>query len=548
MKLRKHQRELESHLDNIQREDLPLRILSHVIPGGGKSLLPALLYERFPNLQYLWSVPRLSLQEQAIGDLALRGITFRDSGNEVNPARGTSGVVTTMQGITSDVELWVDYMGMRPTGLIIDEPHHLKRSMNASERNAYAKAFAKLIPMAEVVLFMTGTLKVADRSFIDWCEYEIVPDGWIVDREATADICIRYDRPTAIREKAVARAKFYHHDGEVQWAENGIVQPAVDISKVAREDEGKAIMTMMRTPVAMTLLETAIDGWRRDGRPNGYKLLVLGADQTQCRKFYKEMTKKGIDTALMITDEEDSKGEVRRFKSTAEAAVTCQMGYEGLNVPKVSHLAVITHIRSEPWLEQAFGRAWRAILDENGNHQKPLCHIYVPKDPRMDRVIEAIRREQDQIMAPGTDGPPPPPAPGSTIYAVSGNIRAMDESYLDGMPDDPAFRQAVAALRATGAIFDEQELLEFVDSRRPKQQFAKATPREQERIIKNSVNAHCRAYAEQNGIEYFAVFGRLKDRTGKSVTDMSFDEAKDALRIAVSMFVLSGINYDKFLS
>src|SRR5213592_4580606 len=99
--LRRHQATLKSELESWS-SDIDLKILAHVVPGGGKSWLPAIVAERFPGLKIAWFVPRVLLRRQAADAMLEHGIKIWESDNDLNPSRGTRGFSATHQGLCAD--------------------------------------------------------------------------------------------------------------------------------------------------------------------------------------------------------------------------------------------------------------------------------------------------------------------------------------------------------------------------------------------------------------------------------------------------------------
>ena len=181
MNLRTHQRALHVILQGLDAADLPADILCDVVPGGGKSMLPGLLCERFPRHRLAWFVPRLSLARQAaLGMLKDFGVEIRESGNDTNPSRGTRGFVATHAALTTDPNLWRHELSRHPYLLVIDELHHAKLTRGGVD-NSLARAIAPL--PYHLRLCMTGTLetndstiatgKKADQSLLELRDFEI---------------------------------------------------------------------------------------------------------------------------------------------------------------------------------------------------------------------------------------------------------------------------------------------------------------------------------------------------------------------------------------
>lgn len=269
---RKHQRQLIEVLRAISAGQR-VTILAHVVPGGGKSLLPKYIAERFPEYRIAWFVPRLSLRNQGARDLMKHGIEIMETTGETNPSRGTRGFIATHDTLINYANEFEQEFKRHSYVLIIDEVHHAK-----VKRDGQAMPLARAIQQLSsyvIRLDMTGTLETNDNTLIEGIEYEEQVEHGSIERartylvpqpEKSADHFIRYDRSDALREKAIVPIEFYRHDGTVQFARNGIVEDEVSLSSAAKGDEGAALFTALRTPYAHRLLTTGVKHWRQHGQ------------------------------------------------------------------------------------------------------------------------------------------------------------------------------------------------------------------------------------------------------------------------------------------
>ena len=456
MKLRSHQQALQGILTDLQPSDLPLDILADVIPGGGKSMLPGLLCQRFPNHRLAWFVPRLSLARQAaIGMLRDFGIEIRESGNDTNPSRGTRGFVTTHAALTADPSLWADELRRHRYLLVIDELHHAKQ-MRSGEPNALASAISRL--PYYVRLSMTGTLETNDSSLIYSVPYSGTTRGYELDLPSFCGKYFRYSRSSALGEGAIVPVEFHYHDGPVKWEDRDGIQES-RLSEVDSEDEAQAVWTALRTDLADQLLSNCVTHWRQFGN----KLLVVTADQQTAKQYHSLLSRQGVSCGLAISDADDAHGDIEHFREGGfQCLVTCQMAYEGLDVPSITHVACLTHIRSVPWILQMLARAWRATSS------KDKCWAFVPNDPRMNRVIERIRSEQDAIVSLPRDGREGggPVAP-TAFVPISGEVSSVTAEMLDGgVAADPLADQVAALCRQFNLPVDHPMAAQFVSALR----------------------------------------------------------------------------------
>jgi superfamily II DNA or RNA helicase len=388
--------------DIVAARKLRFRALLHVVCGGGKSWLPAILMESMPvNLKLCWVVPRLALQSQAVKGTAKDfGLILRDSGNDVDPCRGRRGVVVTHQAVTQSIDLWVQEFRRNKYILVIDEPHHAKVFKNG-EKNALAKFIEAVEPYAAGVVYMTGTLSTSDSSKIYGIEYELNVEGKESPTYSGFDYVVRYKREDGLRESALVPIEFFHHDGPVKWEclKSGETTEVM-LSEAERCDESSAIWTALSTELAESLFERGYAHWKA----NGNKLLVVCDSQSNAKKWHEELLRRGEKVFLAISENEDALKDIEKFKSaTRSCLVTCAMAYEGLDEKPLSHVISLTHIRSVPWIEQMLARVWRA--DEG----KSTCYAFVTDDPRMRRVIDKIKSEEPDAksskVGSGGDGP-----------------------------------------------------------------------------------------------------------------------------------------------
>lgn len=522
MNLRGHQKSLQVILQGLDSADLPADILVDVVPGGGKSMLPGLLCERFPRHRLAWFVPRLSLARQAaLGMLKDFSIEIRESGNDTNPSRGTRGFVATHAALTTDPSLWIHELGRHPYLLVIDELHHAKMT-RSGEENALAKAIARLPYYAR--LCMTGTLETNDNTLIYNVPYSGTTRGFELALPDFDGEVIRYSRSSALSEGAIVPVEFHYHDGPVKWEDQNGIQES-RLSEVDSEDEAQAVWTALRTDLADHLLDNCVSHWKQFGN----RLLVVTADQATAKAYHGRLRRQGISCGLAVSDADDAHGDIELFREGAfQCLVTCQMAYEGLDVPAISHVACLTHIRSSPWILQMLARGWRAF------ESKAKCWAFVPNDPRMNRVIEKIRKEQDAIVPLCRDGGPGGGGPGApaAFVPISGEVVAVTAEMLDGgNVDDPILQQVAALCRQANLPVDHPMAAQFISALRgggllPRRD---VTVAEKETQCRGEIAKTCNRADFSKGSEPGTHQKRLHKELGfRSITTMTLKELEHA--------------------
>lgn len=532
MKYRKHQAALREFSAGIASDMLPLDILGAVVPGGGKSMLPGILAQALPSFNLAWFVPRLSLRHQAAEGLQRHmGIAIREAENcDIDPSRGTRGFVATHASLTMNPHLWAAELRRKRYILVIDEGHHAK-----VDHDGTFSPLARAIDMLEyqVRLIMTGTLETNDNKFIYGVPYAESDSGYTPDIDAVNGHAIRYTRADALAEGAVVPVAFRFHRGNVQWQESDGVRKT-DISSASRADESKALYTALRTDFATELLSDCVGHYKE----NGDKLLVVTARQDDARKYQKELRGMGIESVLAITDEADAHQNIKKFRNgEVRCLVTCQMAYEGLDVPQITHIACLTHIRSTPWIEQMLARAWRAAPG------KSQCWAFVPEDPKMLRVVERIRSEQPaEITMPGEGLGPGGEVELDPIVPIDGSVEAALWAYLDGEVEPDAINAKVVQFLADLGIDSDSEaakqIRSIVDAAIERNKPTE-TVRERESKIRKQIAKACneanaarakRLRRDPDG-EWGHYQKKLKAATKKSIKHMTIKELEHARSI-----------------
>lgn len=396
MMLRSHQAALAAICDEILAGAPIRQIIASVTPGGGKSKLPVILADKLiPAIadKILWVVPRNSLKVQ--GEAEFLDATFPTrrrmraaNGNEANPARGADGYLTTYQAVGQSPEEHLRFCREHRTILFLDESHHV------GDGRTWAEAMAPIRDAAVLVVDASGTLARGDGQKIAGLEYE----GGYVDLSDREHVrIIRYSRTDAIAEGSILPIVFHHLDGRAEW-ENEEGQRLEADTLSAGETAGAALFTALRTDFAFDMLDDAIDHWKKHKAASfpEAKFLVVSPSIELAKLYQSHLARRRIDSLVATSDDGPAAQEaILRFKGlslpSVDALVTCQLAYEGLSVPPVSHIACLTHIRSVPWLEQCFARANRRFPG------KTAGHVWGPADARLREAIASI--EAEQILA-----------------------------------------------------------------------------------------------------------------------------------------------------
>lgn len=404
---RKHQAEFHQVCRRIRNGELQgvKRIVCATTPGGGKSLLPLIAAsELIPTIadRICWVVPRRALQLQAEQEfVSPRGRqllghnhAIRRAANEIDPARGLSGFATTYQAIGLGNNHLLDEFRAHRYILVLDEPHHVE------EGGTWAAALEPLVKRAALTVFMSGTLERGNRKNIAFLPYVATKEGEVVDLYGGGDTAgISYSRRDALMERAILPIHFELMDGSSEWIGVDGETYNLRISE-AFKNTNEAVYTALKTQFAEQLLDECAAHWQsyKKTHPRA-KLLVVTANIEEARKYLDYLQVQGISAAIATSDDSTKAAKnIEKYKQcgtahSMDALVTVAMAYEGLDVPPITHIACLTHIRSRPWIEQMLARATRYDA-ASGPWENQMAFVYVPDDRNMVAIIQAMESEQ----------------------------------------------------------------------------------------------------------------------------------------------------------
>lgn len=523
MNLRKHQSDLSKIIDRIISGDPVRTIICRVTPGGGKSALPIIagrLIAAGLADGICWVCPRRSLQYQgernfqdpffreAIG----HRLSVRASTNEPDPCRGLNGFITTYQAIGLDEAGTVlEAFRRRRFILVCDEFHHVELD------GVWHKALAPIAEAAKYVLLLSGTLERGDGKQIAFTPYLPNRIGHIPFLRNTTDTrIIEYSRSDALQERAIIPLKFFLNDGHAEWQDEGGNTVNMSLSKSGHE-ASRAIYTALSTEYAEDLLGLAFDHWikHRQAVPTS-KLLVVTASLQHAKAAVEWMKGRWAASEIATSHESDAAHEaIKRFKDGGlDILVSIAMASEGLDVPEVDHMAILTHIRSTPWIEQCVCRAVR-INRAAGPWEDQCGFIFAPDDPLFREIVRKIEAEQLPI------------ARKSRALAGDGEqLELFDEPKKDG---EKRLNFIPLSSRLTGRR--ELSLGGNGGGVAPVYQMPlPKTPSEIEQELRDQIEEHVRAYSFRNRKTPYDLNKALFDRYQKPRAEMTTPELEMVLR------------------
>lgn len=397
LKLRKHQYEMVDVCREILAGE-PIRdIVLSVTPGGGKSFVPVIIADNLiPAIaeKICWVVPRNSLKYQGEKEFcdprwhSDKRIRAADNGEDLS--RGLVGYVTTYQAIGADPECHAAEFQRYKYILFLDECHHVAIG------SEWYKALQPLVDDAALVTYASGTLSRGDGEPIAFIHDKYgISSGF---ENGLTHRFIKYSRSEAIADGAILPVKFELIDGESEWEEQ---DGHKNTSALSGKESAKALFTALRTNFSSHLMSAALFNFEQQITAEDYpnaKMLVIAPniEIAYAYKYYLEQhghigNKLWGDHVQIATSDDTpaARMAIDNFKrGVCRILVTVAMAYEGLNVPEVSVICCLSHIRSVPWLEQCF--AWANRIAPG----KDRAIVYAPADRAFKKVIHMIEREQ----------------------------------------------------------------------------------------------------------------------------------------------------------
>jgi superfamily II DNA or RNA helicase len=522
---RKHQLDMENIIQEII-DGAPVRdILVRVTPGGGKSSLPIIagrLITAGLADAICWICPRMSLQDQAERNfldpffraMFDHSLLIRSSTNEYNPCRDTRGFVTTYQAIGVDEkETVLSEIRSKRYILILDEYHHAE-----AEDGSWTKALLPLYNAAKYRILMTGTMERGDGKKIAFTQYHgMMPI--LQDDEHTR--IIEYTRRDALADRAIIPLKFMFHDGMATWEKPSGKEVRSKISTDDPKRANYALYTALKTEYALELLHTTVKDWRDHVtfKNQNAKLLVVTAGIESAKKYTAFLAGQGLNARIATSDDTpDAVGQIKAFKrGKVDILVTCQMAYEGLDAPSISHIACLTNIRSAPWIEQMVARAVR-IDPHAGPYEGQEAYIFAPDDQFFKEITAKI--EADQI---------------TPAFAVKNG------NYILGKPTGENGELFEGTKGAPGGIIPLSSQLLGYRELMPSSSMAIVTVSEQEGDVLGQLESHIRRYAFNNRFNPKRLNSEVYQYFMKARRDMTLKELRGCLNHVKRVYPISYI-------
>lgn len=497
IELRKHQAETVEACREILSGAPINEIILSVTPGGGKSFVPVILAENLIPViadRICWIAPRDALKYQGEAEF-LKPVwntskRIRAAQNGSDLSRGCEGYVTTFQAVGANPECHAEEFRKHKYILFLDETHHV------SDDAKWEAAIKPLVESAVLVVYASGTLSRGDGEKIAFLPYK---NGEIDLTETETRRVITYSRSEAIRDNAILKVGFKLIDGESEWEE---LDGTKGSSKLSGEESAKALFTALRTDYANQLLDECLEDFFKEllVYPKA-KMLVVAPNIAVAKAYTDYLAARGQHVRIATTDDTPgARKNVDDFKRGAfHILVSVGIAYEGLNVPEITHICCLTHIRSMPWLEQCFARGNRLAPG------KTRAVVFAPADHMFRKAVRMIEREQLVPLANPDD---------------QLELSAPQKKRSEGTGEARPWIIPVGSI----AHVNGSEKTEPVKTDLPP-----CSPSEAEKILRKNINLHINTYLEsvKNGsiVAYQKIlYRRMRLQVQKPIAEMKLKE------------------------
>jgi superfamily II DNA or RNA helicase len=396
--LRPQQQALKQLTKEIEAESPVENIFLFWTPGGGKSLAPVILSDLLiNNKKMVWIVPRDSLKYQGesdfINDIYPVEKSIRVSDNSGDPFRGCDACITTYQAIGANPERWIKVFQYYDCMIVADEYHHL------SGHGEWIKPIREMVQLSFLRVFMTGTINRGDDTRLPFTPYI---DGEIDFKDTDKTRWIIYSRNQAIKDGSILPFETTLVNGSGAYIDlDGITRSFDNFS-----DKSDELRCAYKTDYAYSLIDLSINSWIKYKIDHPWaKMLVVAANIDIAGDYLNYINNKYDFNAAIATSQDNAecRENIKRFKidnhryNSLECLVTVAVAYEGLSVKPITHMAIMTLIRSVPWLDQCIGRCVRTYKG------KEKGFIFAPEDPKM---VSALKQISSSVIRYATAEPP----------------------------------------------------------------------------------------------------------------------------------------------
>jgi superfamily II DNA or RNA helicase len=357
-------------------------------PGAGKTTATGALISQHFSLhparlrQVIVICPSTELRYQWADSLADWNIHLNPEWSGTEPwSRDYHGVSLTYAGVSSSATELVLRKLIRPgAAVVLDEVHH------AAEQRSWGDALAKAFQYASLVVALSGTPFRSDGRRIPFIRYDDLD-------VAVADFDYGYGH--AVHDRICRPVNFHVRTGDVQWFSDDEYEAHFD-------DDVPDDVARQRLRAALAPDHEHVQGTLRDAHerllslresePDGAGLAIC-IDGPHARAVAAALTEiTGEEPELIISAEASAHERLRQFRAADTPwVVSVRMISEGVDIPRLAVLAMLTTVRTELHFRQAVGRVIRTRPEHPP--ERP-ADVFLLGDPAIRKLAEHMEQEQ----------------------------------------------------------------------------------------------------------------------------------------------------------
>lgn len=338
---------------------------------------------------------------------------------------------------------------------------------------------------------------------------------------------IKYSRSQGLADKALISANVHTYDGPTAWRYDQENKSVDSLKQATEKDAPAALVSALRTGIGKKILEEGMShfiGWK-DQNPRA-KCLVVCTSIEEARNHQRSLTLNGFESQIATSEDSKAAADAIRSFRTSEhcnVLVTVGMAYEGLNVPAVDHVILLTRIRSAPWLAQCLARATR--FDRNGRPwDEQTAHIFCPDDLTLQKALEEMGMEQVIIIPEPIESKERASAGSSSngnVIPLSSEVAYRRSLDLDTRREIEAIR-IEESLASVGVTLTEEQVGQLLgQTDLPNLLPIPITPAMEQRGLRKRIEQMVRELARHYQMEPRELNKIIKNEFGKSRRDMT---------------------------
>ena len=414
-------------------------------PGAGKTTATgALIAQHFAlrparEQQVIVICPSTELRYQWADSLAEWGIHLNPEWSGTQPwSRDFHGVSLTYAGVSSSATELVLRKLVRPGAVVVlDEVHH------AAEQRSWGTSLAKAFQYAGLIVALSGTPFRSDGRRIPFIRY---------DDQDVAVSDFEYGYAHAVHDRICRPVNFHVRTGDVQWFSDE--EYAAHFDDDVPDDVARQRLRAALAPEHEHVQGSLRDAnerllQRRESEPDAAALAIC-IDAAHARAVAAALAEiSGQEPEVILSAEASAHERLRQLRSTDHPwVVSVRMISEGVDLPRLGLLAMLTTVRTELHFRQAVGRV---IRTRPGQPPDRPADVFLLGDPSIRRLAEHMEEEQRPGLKPVSSRPSDlEPLPGGPRREV---ITTDSRSERDGLivagvhysPDEVAQAQKLLA-------------------------------------------------------------------------------------------------------